>query len=274
MQFVKYRSRGAAVSFLQELLNKVGYSLNPSGYFDLTTDAAVKDFQQKHDLVVDGKVGVKTWTILISKTNPAGTIGNKFLSEQDLIDFSIKYELELAAVKAVNEVESSGIGFLVNGKPKILFEGHVFWRQLKSRGIDPNQLMHESNATILYRKWTKKHYLSGVSEYERLDQACRLGNDPRIKEAALASASWGSYQIMGYHATNLGYPSVPDFVEKMHENERQHLMAFGRFIKTYGCLAALQNKEWANFAQCYNGSGFAENKYDLKMKSAYQKYLE
>ena len=272
MQYIRYKSTGSSVSFLQELLGVLGYEVPNSGYFDLITDAAVRDFQLKNNLVVDGEVGVKTWTVLLSKTNPGDAFGDKFLGEQDLIDFAETYQLELPAVKAVNEVESSGKGFLIDGRPKILFEGHVFWRQLKSMGIKPEDLSNPINESVLYPKWTKKYYLSGTREYERLELALSISDDPRLKEAALGSASWGSFQIMGYHATNLGYSSVSAFVEEMKVHERNHLQAFGRFIKFYGCLAFLKSLEWAKFAKCYNGSAFAENKYDLKLAKAYSKY--
>lgn len=272
MQFVKHKSRGSTVLFLQEILGKLGFQLPNSGYFGLETDQAVKEFQTKNNLVVDGKVGVKTWTLLLAKANPNHAFGNKFLGEQDLIHFAQQYNLELACVKAVNEVESSGRGFLINGMAKILFEGHVFWRQLEERGIDPNELSNPENRDILYKKWTRQFYLSGTREYDRLEKAINLGTDPRIKSAALSSASWGSFQIMGYHARKLGYPSVEVFVDDMQKHERNHLEAFGKYLETYGCMQFLKEKKWASFAKCYNGSGFAENKYDTKLAAAFEKY--
>ena len=273
MQYLKLRSRGEFVSYLQELLIKVGYDIPATGYFGNLTDAAVRDFQQKNDLVIDGEVGVKTWTILIGKTRPSTELGDKFLGEQDLRDFAQRNNLEIAAVKAVNEVESSGRGFFVDGRPKILFEGHEFWRQLKARGINPESISNSSNADILYSKWTKAHYLGGPAEYSRLEKASNLSSDPRFKEAAQASTSWGSYQIMGYHANKLGYASVQEFVDAMFVHERNQLEAFGKYIHAYGCIAHLRVKNWAKFAHCYNGPQYAQNKYDVKMAAAYQKYL-
>ncbi|SFB12279.1 N-acetylmuramidase domain-containing protein [Algoriphagus aquimarinus] len=273
MQYIKLRSRGSSVSFLQELLGKLGYETPSSGYFGVETDVAVKDFQSKNQLVVDGEVGIKTWTLLFDKTKPADVLGDVFLGEQDLIDFAKRYQLDLVAVKAVNEVESSGKGFLIDGRPKILFEGHVFWRQLKARGINPEDFSNPSNETVLYKQFNKKHYLGGTREYDRLEQAASISSDPKFREAALSSASWGSYQVMGFHAIPLGYPSVQQFVEEMYKHERNHLEVFGRYILKNGCLAYLQAKNWAKFAECYNGSGYAQNKYDQKMAKAYLKFL-
>jgi hypothetical protein len=260
------------VSFLQELLSKLEYNLAATGYFGELTDAAVRNFQQKNNLIVDGEVGIKTWTLLMGQANPVDTMEGKFLSELDLQDFAHQYGVELASIKAVNEVESSGKGFLIDGRPKILFEGHIFWKELVARGIDPKTLSNPTNGDVLYKNWTRVHYLSGAKEYDRLEKAASISSDPRAREAALASASWGSYQIMGFHATKLGYSSVGQFVEEMKKHERNHLEAFGRYISTFGCLVHLKNKDWAKFAKCYNGPAFAQNKYDEKLSKAFIKY--
>jgi len=275
MQFIKIKSRGSAVAFLHQLLVKLEYEIPVTSYFGTMTETAVMDFQSKNQLVIDGGggVGLKTWTVLLKKTKPAEAFGDKFLDEQDLIDFSKKYDLELAAVKAVNDVESSGKVFFIDGRPKILFEGHVFWRQLRERGIDPESLSNSSNETIQFKKFTQKHYLGGSNEYLRMEKAAAISSDPEVKEAALASASWGSYQIMGFHAVKLGYPSVQHFLDEMYIHESNQLDTFGRYISTFGCLTHLRNKDWAKFAKCYNGPAFAKNKYDIKMANAYNKHL-
>lgn len=274
MQFLKYRSRGSSVAYLQELLGQLGYSIPTTGYFGKTTHATVKDFQIKNGLVVDGLVGIKTWTVLLTKTGANQALGGKFLSEQDLVDFANKFGLELAAVKAVNQVESNGRGFLSDERPKILFEGHIFWRQLKGKGIEPESLLNADSADVLYKRWTKKFYLGGVREYLRLEKAQKLSDDHKVKEAALASASWGSYQIMGFHAEKLGYSSVVEFVRQMGIHERNHLEAFGRYLVTFGCMKHLKTLNWAAFAKCYNGPAYAVNKYDIKLAQAYERFSQ
>ncbi|ASK32212.1 hydrolase [Chryseobacterium sp. T16E-39] len=272
MKLLKYNTRAPEVLTLCELLYKLGYPIKISDSFTLEVDAAIKDFQSKNSLVVDGIVGVKTWAVLLQKNSTPITSTDKFLKESDLIAFADQYGLELAAVKAVNEIESSGKGFLINNQPKILFEGHIFWNELKKRGIDPNSYYNDSSKDVLYPKWTRIYYKGGVREYDRLNEAIGLGTDSKIKEAALSSASWGSFQIMGFHAKNLGYTDVNDFVSKMEINEGEHLKAFGKFLEKNGLLIHLRNKNWANFAKGYNGGGYKQNKYDEKLAKAYAKY--
>ena len=73
---VKYNTlrkgyRGKDVKYMQELLLKAGESLpryGADGDFGSETLAAVRSFQQKHGLEVDGIVGKKTWAELIKYT--------------------------------------------------------------------------------------------------------------------------------------------------------------------------------------------------------------
>ncbi|SEC20894.1 Putative peptidoglycan binding domain-containing protein [Tenacibaculum sp. MAR_2009_124] len=277
MRILKYRSRGPSVYILEEILVKLGYKLNVSEYFGKDTDKAVREFQLENNLVVDGLVGPKTWLKVVEKEQLLPKFNDKFLSEQDLKEFANENNLELAVVKAVNEVESRGKGFFVYGKPVILFEGHVFWRQLEKRDVSPESLLSEESKDVLYKKWTRKYYIGGEKEYSRLEKAAELLDSEDVREAAYCSASWGAFQIMGYHYKSLGYDSIDDFVSKMYDHEREHLKAFGKFIsvnsfRSRKLISWLRDKNWANFARAYNGPGYKENKYDTKLQKAYEKY--
>lgn len=63
---IQYGSSGEDVKKLQRELNKNGYSLDVDGQFGSKTQAAVKDYQKKNNLSVDGIVGKKTWGSLTS----------------------------------------------------------------------------------------------------------------------------------------------------------------------------------------------------------------
>ena len=144
-----------------------------------------------------------------------------------------------------------------------MFEGHIFWRQLKKVGIDPAPLA-AANPDILYERWTRGHYKGGVGEYDRLNRAININ-----KTAALASASWGTFQIMGFNFKACGYNNVEDYVNAMYVSEGKHLEAFGGFIKSVNLVRHLVTKDWAAFAKGYNGPAYAQNKYDTKLAAAY-----
>ncbi len=64
---ISYGSSGEDVKKLQKALNSAGYNLAVDGEFGPKTQSAVKAYQQKNGLAVDGIVGVNTWNSLNSK---------------------------------------------------------------------------------------------------------------------------------------------------------------------------------------------------------------
>lgn len=64
--WIEYGDRGNDVKTLQTKLNKVGYKLKVNGICGNATVTAIKDFQTKYDLAVDGQAGKNTITKLDS----------------------------------------------------------------------------------------------------------------------------------------------------------------------------------------------------------------
>ena len=190
---------------------------------------------------------------------------NKSLTDADITAAALDLGVEEAVIKAVIEVEAGKSGF-IDDKPKILFERHIFWRRLKAHGFDPTQYMEE-NIDILGPDWDRQYYKGGLAEYERLERASKIH-----LVSALESASWGLFQIMGFHWKSLGYESAQQFVKKMEENERNHLFAFLKFVKVNGLMNSLRNHDWEEFSRGYNGPGYAQNKYHTKLAKAYEKW--
>ena len=199
---------------------------------------------------------------IIEKSNSGRLIDEDFTQVAELLG------CEPAALKAVQQVETGGMGgFFSPGRPAILFEGHIFWTQLKKRGSNPEDYV-KGNENILYPKWEKGHYKGGIGEYDRLEQARKIN-----REAADASASWGMFQIMGFNYAACGEESIESFVRSMCESEFKQLLLTANFIKKNSqMLQALQARDWAVFAKCYNGPAYAQNRYDVKLEAAYQKY--
>jgi hypothetical protein len=259
-------------TILQVFLQASGYPVNPDGRFGGNTELALRAFQRDKGLIVDGVAGEKTWTTMFA-LHPALLVemSKKWLSQQDIDDFASQHALEVPVVRAVYSVEAGGVGFL-GLKPKILFEGHVFWKELQRVGIDPSKHT-KGNEDILFPRWNPKSYVGGLAEHARLERAATVHRD-----AALRSASWGLFQILGLHAEALKFPNVEAFVAAMSRSEADQLSAFGNFIEVNlyrgePLLAWLKARDWAAFAAGYNGPGFATNHYDTKLANAYAKYL-
>lgn len=189
------------------------------------------------------------------------------LNHTDIAHLARQYGLEPAALMAVVMVESNGRGFLPDGRCKILFEGHIFWRQLVTVGINPARLVM-GNQDILYEVWDKRKYIGGAGEYARLEKAMRIH-----KTAALKSASYGLFQIMGFNHALCGYAKITEFVEAMNESEKNQLTAALNFMHNRKLTEHLKQKNWHMFAKLYNGPRYAENNYHTKLQNAYNKAL-
>ena len=186
---------------------------------------------------------------------------SKYLTEEDYQYAASIIDCDVAVIKAVSFVESGGrSGFLKDGKtPKILFEGHWFHKLTKGR------FTTLENANISYPRWIRKYY--NQDQHKRLQKAVALDRD-----AALKSASWGKFQIMGFNYKLAGYDTLQDFINAMYKSERQHLIAFVNFVQHRRLDDELRRLDWQGFAYGYNGAGYAQNKYDEKLEKAYLKY--
>ena len=265
MQTIRLKSTGSDVAELQRLLIKWGYRIVETGLFDGETDAAVREFQKRGRLTADGIVGRRTWELLLGEN--ARMLESIRLKEEDFVRCAETLGVEVAAVKAVQEVETGGRGgFFALGRPAILFEGHIFWNQLKKNGKRPEDYL-TGNGDILYPKWTKEHYKGGMGEYTRLNRAMEID-----ETAAICSASWGLFQIMGFNHTVCGCKDVKEFVAKMTTDEGSQLDLFTAFLQGNGWDKYLRSREWTEFARKYNGPAYAQNKYDEKLMKAYLKH--
>lgn len=168
--------------------------------------------------------------------------------------------LDMAIIKAVAEVESSGNGFLESGEPKILFEPHLFWKYLLRSEINP-QLHWKGNEDILYPKWRKGTYGRLSEQHTRLQRAIAID-----KFAALKSASWGKFQILGENYILAGHSTLQDFINAMYKNEDEHLFAFINFIKNKRLIDVLKNKDFESFTRVYNGPGQV-SEYSKKLEN-------
>lgn len=183
------------------------------------------------------------------------------LTDVDFLRAATSIGCTVAAIKAVCEVESPKGGFNLDGSCVTLFEGHWFHKLTggKYSALHP---------TISYRSWTKVHYgKNWVAEKGRLDRAMSLDRD-----AAIQSASWGRFQIMGFNYKRCGFATVEAFYAAMIKSEAEQLQAFVAFIKSQGLGDELANLDFDGFAYVYNGPAYKQNRYAEKMRAAHKKY--
>ncbi len=172
---------------------------------------------------------------------------------------------------AIIDVETSGTGFDKQGRPKMLFEPHVFYRNLSGA-----KRTAAVNAGLAYAKWDKaKKY--PADSYPRLKKALLID-----ETAALRACSWGLGQVLGENHRMVGYETPQAMVLAFMEDEEEHLEAMVEFIIASGIeddmrkLAALDRKTLPSdcepIVKVYNGPSYKANNYHVKMANAHNKW--
>lgn len=168
---------------------------------------------------------------------------------------------EEAAIRAVCQVEARGSGFDAKNRPVVLFEPHVFYRNLLASERD--RAVREGLACA---KWQPGHYpATQDGRYDQIGRASAIN-----QRAALMATSWGIGQVLGENFRLCGFKFPEDLVARCVESEGGQLDVMVAFIRGRGLGKYLVKKDWAGFAEGYNGPKFAENQYDAKLGRAYQ----
>lgn len=256
------------VKAVQVLLNKNKAITTPTnklvedGAVGARTIQRIKEFQQK-------VVGLKDPDGIISPNGPTmrklvvnssfhtttkQTSRNVIFTEDQLVHAAKRIGCEVAAIKAVVLTETPLGAFDEKGRPTILYERHYFHNFTGGK--------YDSDPALSNKK--RGGYGKYSEQYGKLNKAIELD-----KSAALKSASWGAFQIMGSNFKSSGYGSVEDFVKGMDTIQGQ-LDAFVSFIINNPVMKnAIINKNWSSFAKSYNGPKYKENNYDTVLNNNY-----
>lgn len=238
------------------------------GIFDFLKPAAPSgfsqpDWRQSAEECLGGAEVACEFVTINEPDLPSNFIGaHRPLTPAAQVRAAAHLAVPLAAVKAVTEVEALGAGFLASGRPKILFESHLFARHTGGK-------YSKSHPNLSTSKWDRTTYgAGGEHQYTRLSKAIKLN-----RSAALKSASWGAFQILGGNHASCGMPSVESFVQVMCQGEDEQLTLFCNFVTASKSMhAALKRLDWTAFAKAYNGPQQHLNSYDKRLSKAYAKH--
>jgi len=180
----------------------------------------------------------------------------KTITTEQIKALAQAYGIEYAALMAVIEVESSGVGFNPpTGYLIIRFEPSWFKREFSDWQDRPGE-------------WLNLPPGNQTEEYRLFDNAFAID-----AIAAMLATSVGMMQVMGFHYKELGFASVSAMWDYVKINEANQVEVGLRFIKSEPVLLqALKAKNWPLFALHYNGSAYEENHYDTHLINAYNKY--
>ncbi|UAY95746.1 N-acetylmuramidase domain-containing protein [Dickeya dadantii] len=257
------------VKTVQQLLNsRSNGTLSVDGIVGTRTQAAIIHFQRQivgmgtpdgivspHGPTLRKLNHLHTRRPATSQPSFSGNSGDS-VSEELYLNAARELNCEVAAIKAIVMTETAlRSAFISPGKPKILYERHYFRRLTQGR-------YDRAYPEISGERY--KQYGSHELQYERLETAMTLD-----RQAALMSASWGAFQIMGANYRSAGFNDIESFVSAMGNINGQVFSFINHIKNTPALRSALQNKDWTTFARLYNGRKYAERNYHIKMANNY-----
>lgn len=207
-------------------------------------------------------------TVRLSFRQPKAEERHGPLTEQDYEEVAEELGVEVAAMKAVVEIEAGREhrGFWSEGKPLINFDLSVYRKMAARHNINLGKYA-ASHPLIFNRPDTKRFGSQQAAVQARLDQAMEIDS-----VSAIEGTFWGMFQIGGFNWRQCGTDSPQEFLQLMSRSERDQLELFGEFISRTGLLPHLKSKNWSAFARGYNGPSYAARGYHTRLANAYAKY--
>lgn len=173
-----------------------------------------------------------------------------------------RYGIDLPGCRALMDVESKNRGFDNKKRPLILFEPHVFYRQLRG-----NQRDLAEQLGLAYPHWGMRAYPKGQdAQYRRLASAININ-----EEAAYRAISIGMGQVLGENYEVCGYASAKEMFEACLGSEATQLQCMLDYLKGNHLLRYVNTHNWLALAEGYNGKGQAK-KYAGWLKAAHDRW--
>ncbi len=246
------------------VLRQVEKILNPpeSGYLRERSELMRSTLAPPDDERIWVDPNNSTWTdkVIADTWNQYGALIRK-VSEMLMLNPAIAV--------AVMSVESGGRAFMDDGRMRIRFENHIFFRQYGR--LDPEKFSKYLKFD-LEREW-EGHFWRPSADAEwqtfhgdhqaewHVFNLARTKFDPHN---AKLSISMGLPQIMGFNYHYAGYDSVEEMFVNFRDSANAQILGFFDFIRSKPeQLTALQNGDFFAFATSYNGGGQADLYADL-----------
>lgn len=261
MANLSYGSKGSEVKKLQEELNKQGYKLDVDGIYGNKTQSAVKDYQSKNGLSVDGIAGVQTTGALYKAPAKVVTPQATQAAQSAVKPTYTESSDVLAAKNAVKDFEST--------KPKE-YKGQ-YQEQidlLLDKILNGEKFTYDVNADELYKQYK--------------DQYVRLGRNASEDTQGQAATLTGGYgSSYGVTAGSEAYQAyLSKLLDKIPELERD---AYSKYIdeqnkeqNRLSLLMGMDNKDYSRYRDSvtdyWSESGYLWDKLSAMSDDEWNKF--
>lgn len=263
---IKYGSQGSDVKELQKLLNQNGYSLDEDGVFGSKTQSAVKDYQTKNNLTVDGIVGKNTWGALTSansSSNNTNDTSNGFSYDK----FSYDDYAESDTVQQAHAALQSQIS-AKPGEYQSTWQGQI--NDIIDRILNREKFSYDVNSDALYQQYK-----------EQYSQLGKLAMQDTMGQAAAMTGGYGNS-----YASSAGNQAYQNYLSQLNEvvpelyamARDQYNQEGDELYNNYSLLADQENQDYSRYQDEYNKwlteRDYLANRYDSERSYDYSKYAD
>ena len=270
---IKYGSQGSDVKELQKLLNQNGYSLDEDGIFGSKTQSAVRDYQTKNNLTVDGIVGDNTWGALTSGTSSNNAKNNTQNNTKNSSsgfsydNFSYDDYAESDTVQQAHAALQSQIA-AKPGEYQSTWQGQI--NDIIDRILNREEFSYDVNSDALYQQYK-----------EQYSQLGKLAMQDTMGQAAAMTGGYGnSYASSAGNQAYQGYLSqLNEVVPELYAMARDQYNQEGdELYNNYSLLADQENQDYSRYQDEYNKwlteRDYLANRYDSERSYDYSKYSD
>lgn len=257
---LEYGSKGDDVKNLQSTLNTKGYSLDVDGSYGPKTQAAVKDYQSKNNLAVDGVVGNQTWTSLLGSNNaPQNTVPSANKATTSNYNQSA---LVQAAQNRLNNIEASKPGGYQSKNNEQL-------QQLLNQVLHPEAFSYNPNNDSTYLQYRDQYTAQGKKAME----------DSIGKAVSLSGGFNNSYAQQVGQSTYNNYMSeltnkIPELEQIAYQRYRNELADKQAAYETLKNVEDTEYSRYMDILNQYNAErDYAANRRDTLSAEDYNRYL-
>ena len=237
---IRYGSQGADVKELQKALNQNGYKLNEDGIFGANTLKAVKDYQQKNKLTVDGIVGNQTWNAVLglngTTNNTATTAKNDTGFKYDDFSYDDFTYNDYQESDTVKDAEAALNAQLAQKPGEYQSQWQAQLNDTINKILNREKFSYDLNGDALYQQYKDKYIQQG-----------KMAMGDAIGQASAMTGGYGnSYaQSVGQQAYQAQLQNLNDIVPELYQLAYDKYKQEGQDLyNQYSMLAGLEEQNY------------------------------
>ena len=262
---LSYGSQGSEVTELQKLLNQNGYTLDEDGIFGSKTQEAVRDYQQKNNLDVDGIVGTNTWGALTNANT--GTANNATATTP--ADTGFKYDAYQPS-DAVTQAQALLQQQTANkpGAYNSAWQGQL--HDVIGQILNRDKFSYDLNADALYQQYANQYINQG-----------RMAMMDTMGQAAAMTGGYGNS-----YAQSVGQQAYQDHLQQLNDKIpdlyqlalAKYQMEGDALYDQYAMLGAQEEQDYGRYRDEVSDWGAElerlQNQYNAEREYDYSKWAD